>query len=274
MSSGFTFGAKFQNGRRRRSFIDFFIKSIGTKQEMTAYTPFHTQSVNSSKKKAFNCFVVMVMSVISCSGTTIIRSPQSCRRLGRNTGWWGNVWGTYSASRFKKTFRVSRTTFIYILNRIKGQLERKTLAEDPIAPERRLALCLYRLGRGDYYYTIAEMVGLGVSTICSIVQEVCRALVENLWTDTISALMPKSEEEFREKILDMEEMWQFPCCLSAIDGCHIPIKCPPGGQEASKEYHNFKNCGFDVFSRFTLQIYLGQLWIPRELARLYNISVN
>ena len=85
------------------------------------------------------------------------------------------------------------------------------------------------------------MVGLGVSTICSIVQEVCRALVENLWTDTISALMPKSEEEFREKILDMEEMWQFPCCWSAIDGCHNPIKCLAGGQEASKEYHNFKN---------------------------------
>ena len=39
----------------------------------------------------------------------------------------------------------------------------------------------------------------------------------------------------------MEEMWQFPCCLSAIDGCHIPLKCPPGGLESCKEYHNFKN---------------------------------
>ena len=183
------------------------------------------------------CFVVMVMSVISCSGTTIIRNPRSCRRLGRNSGWWGNVWGTYSASRFKKTFRVSRTTFIYILNRIKGQLERKTLAEDPIAPELRLALCLYRLGRGDLLLHNCRNGGTRCIYYCSIVQEVCRALVENLWTDTISALMLKLEEQFREKILDMEEMWQFPCCWSAIDGCHIPIKCPPGGQEASKEYH-------------------------------------
>ncbi|XP_066028735.1 uncharacterized protein [Pocillopora verrucosa] len=39
----------------------------------------------------------------------------------------------------------------------------------------------------------------------------------------------------------MEQMWQFPCCWSAIDGCHISIKCPPGGLESSKEYHNFKN---------------------------------
>ena len=199
------------------------------------------QLVARRKRLLTVCFLVMVINVMSCCSTTIVRSPRSCRRFGRNTGWWRNVWGTYSATRFKKTFRVSRTTFIYILNRIKGQLERKTLAEDPIPPELRLALCLYRLGRGDYYYTIAEMVGLGVSTICSIVREVCRALVENFWTDAISSLMPKSEEEFREKILDMEEMWQFPCCWSALDGCHIPVKCPPGGQESSKEYHNFKN---------------------------------
>ena len=45
----------------------------------------------------------------------------------------------------------------------------------------------------------------------------------------------------KEKIMDMEEIWQFPCCWSAVDGCHISIKCPDGGAEAAKEYHNFKN---------------------------------
>ena len=53
--------------------------------------------------------------------------------------------------------------------------------------------------------------------------------------------MPKSDEDFKEKILDMEELWQFPFSWGAVDGCHIPIKCPPGGNEACKEYHNFKN---------------------------------
>ena len=86
--------------------------------------------------------------------------------------WWGKVWGTYAEARFKNTFRVSRTTFVYILNRIKHQLERKTIAEDPIKPDLRLGLRIYRLGIGDYYYTIAEMVGLGVFTGFFIVQEV------------------------------------------------------------------------------------------------------
>ena len=44
----------------------------------------------------------------------------------------------------------------------------------------------------------------------------------------------------------MEEAWQFPCCWSAVDECHIPIKClppppPPFWLESCKEYHNFIN---------------------------------
>ena len=104
-----------------------------------------------------------------------------------------------------------------------------------------LGLCLYLLGQGNHYYTIAEMVGLGLSAVSSIVQEVCQALVEQLWTDTISRHMPKPQEKFRKKILDMEEFWQFPCCWDAVDGYHIHIKCPPGGQEESNKYHHFKN---------------------------------
>lgn len=109
-----------------------------------------------------------------------------------------------------------------------------------MSPECRLAICLYRLSRGDYYYTIAEMTGLGVSTVCTICKEVTRAIIENMWVDSMSKHMPKSEEDSEKKILDMEEIWQFPYCWAAIDGCHIPIKCPAGGLKSCKEYHNFK----------------------------------
>ena len=67
------------------------------------------------------------------------------------------------------------------------------------------------------------------------------AIVNNLWEEHVSRHFPKDEGQFKEKILDMEERWQFPCCWAAVDGCHIPIKCPDGGLAASKEFHNFKN---------------------------------
>ena len=159
----------------------------------------------------------------------------------KNTGWWEKVWQTYSDIRFKKTFRVTRRTFLFILQRIRPKLQKQDVTEEPISPEERLGICLYRLGRGDYYYTIAEMVGRGLSTVNSIVHEVSKVLVQYLWQETILSHMPQCREELEEKIVDMEEFWQFPCTWAALDGCHIPMKCPPGGLSACKEYHNFKN---------------------------------
>ena len=50
-------------------------------------------------------------------------SSRSCR-LSRNSGWWDVVWATYSEGRFKKTFRVTKKTFDYILRRIRADIEK------------------------------------------------------------------------------------------------------------------------------------------------------
>ena len=121
--------------------------------------------------------------------------PRSCRRLRRNiTGWFEFIQDTYSDRRFKKTFRVSKATFQYILSHIGYDLEKETVTEIPISAEFRLAICLYRLGRGNYHYTIAEMAGIGLSTF--------------LLTTLTS---------------------QRKCSIWKNCGCHIPIKCPAGG---------------------------------------------
>ncbi len=85
-------------------------------------------------------------------------------------------------------------------------------------------------------YTISEMAGLGHSTVMAIVNEVTSAIVSCLWKECVSVHMPKTKNKFKEKILD-----KFPFSWSAVDGCHIPMRCQPGGANARKEYHNFKN---------------------------------
>lgn len=146
----------------------------------------------------------------------------------------------YSESRFKQTFRVSKGTFDYILEKIRPDLQRMTVAEEPISPGCRLEICLYRLGRGDYPYTVAEMTGLGESTVRVVVREVCESLIKRLWLESVTQFFPKTSEQLEEKILDTEQLWQFPC-WGAVDGCHLSICCPRGGQQSQKEYHNFKN---------------------------------
>ena len=38
--------------------------------------------------------------------------------------------------------------------------------------------------------------------------------------------MPTCETEYLGEVHGMQELWQFPCAWAAVDGCHIPIKCP------------------------------------------------
>ena len=85
------------------------------------------------------------------------------------------------------------------------------------------------------------MTGVGESTVICIVNEVSQAIVENLWTKFVSNLFPKNQGDFSNMMGEMDSEWQFPFTFSAIDGSHLLMKCPPGGPEAMKQYHNFKN---------------------------------
>ena len=105
----------------------------------------------------------------------------------------------------------------------------------------RLAICIYKLTRGDYNYNIAEIAGVAESTVCQIIIDVCKAIAEKLWEESVESHFPESKEEFQEFMITMGSEWQFPYAFCAIDGSHLPIKCPDGGAESMKQYFNFKN---------------------------------
>ena len=176
----------------------------------------------------FSSLVVLIHN--SCSEPVVRQS----RRYPRMQGWWAMVWTSYSDKRFKENFRVTKATFLYILRTIQDDLTKETVAENPVPPPVQLAVCLYRLGRGDYLHTIGELVGLGKSTVCGIVKEVSEAIVSHLWQKIVACHVPKNLENLKETITDFEQQWQFPCCFGAVDGCHLPIKCPNGGLEVLK----------------------------------------
>ena len=85
------------------------------------------------------------------------------------------------------------------------------------------------------------MVDLAESTVNQIVVEVSKAIVEELWSEAVDRHFPKSDEDFKEKLLDMDAVCQFPYAFSGIDGSHLPIKCPSGGQEVRKQSYNIKH---------------------------------
>ena len=142
---------------------------------------FLTNAVATRRRLTILSSCVIALLMLSRNPTTTV--SRSCKRLQRNHGWWETVWSTYSNKMFKQTFRLSKATFQFILNKISHDLQRQVVTEDPISPECRLGICLYKLGRGDYYYTISQMSGFGVSTVSTIVQEVCQAIINNMWAE-------------------------------------------------------------------------------------------
>ena len=111
------------------------------------------------------------------------RKKRLCRRFTRNRGWWDTVKNSYNEEIFKEMFRMSRGTFYYILGKIEPVIVKEHNVEAPIPPDMRLAIYIYKLTRGDYNYTIAEMAGVAKSTVCQIIIDVCKAIAEMLWEE-------------------------------------------------------------------------------------------
>ena len=88
------------------------------------------------------------------------------------SGWDDNEW--------KRNFRISRPTFLYLCNQLRVKLQRTHRTRVPIAVETKVAIALWRLGTNVEYRTISHLLGVGISTACCIVYKVCQEIVHCL----------------------------------------------------------------------------------------------
>ena len=121
---------------------------------------------------------------------------RSCRRHYRNVGWWNTVNTLYNEERFKQAFRISRNTFHYILQKVGTAILKEDAGVGSISPDKRLAITLYKLGRGDYNYTIGEMTGYAESTLSCLIKEVCQAIVKILWEEMLQSCFQNAKRTF------------------------------------------------------------------------------
>ena len=123
--------APYSKLKRKLLLVNFLQDSRKRRMELQQKIPFLLEARRMLLLRVFLVTTLLISSV----------SVRSCRRLPRNNGWFDHVWNTYSDTRFKKTFRVSKATFNFILGRIEHDLQRDTVAEEPIPPAFRLAVC-------------------------------------------------------------------------------------------------------------------------------------
>ncbi|KAI5693506.1 hypothetical protein M8J75_000389 [Diaphorina citri] len=131
---------------------------------------------------------------------------------------------------------MSRNCFHYILNKIAEDLTKQnTTFREAITPQEKLAVTLRFLATGDSYRTIAFNYRLGHSTVQTIVQDVCIAIIANLKAESLPT---PTKEKWKEIANEFWNLWNFPHCLGALDGKHIKIVAPAN---SGSNYFNYKH---------------------------------
>ncbi|XP_077175217.1 uncharacterized protein LOC143828948 [Paroedura picta] len=163
-----------------------------------------------------------------------VRFPRQFWVDERSSDWWENfVWTRWDDDHWIANFRMSRGTFFELVEALRGRMERQvTGMRRPVPVEKRVAAALWYLATPQYFRTVAQQFGLGVTTVGDILKEFCLAMEAELFSKVVCL------GDRLGASMDGFARLGFPHCFAAVDGSHIPIRAPGG---SIKEYGNRKD---------------------------------
>ena len=137
---------------------------------------------------------------------------------------------------FKNFLRIPPELFHEMVERVGPLIQKNdTFWRKALDPGLRLAITLRYLATGDSYKTLQYGFRVAVNTICNIIPDTCRAIIEVYMEECIkSPMTPAAWEEVAE---GFARRWNFHNCLGAVDGKHVAIRCPGN---SGTFYYNYK----------------------------------
>ncbi|CAN8028555.1 unnamed protein product [Ixodes persulcatus] len=165
------------------------------------------------------------------------RIPRSIQAFRRNERWFEDTLPHLPEHFFKQSFRVKPVTFRYLVDLCRPHMEREvTNMRSTIPVEKRVGAALYKSCSSAEDRTIANLFGLGRSTVNENYREFCRVVVSVLEQDWLKMV---SAAELPDHIREFQAALEFPQGIGALDGCHFPISPP---KVNASDYHNYKGC--------------------------------
>ncbi|KAK3573530.1 hypothetical protein QTP86_026997 [Hemibagrus guttatus] len=151
---------------------------------------------------------------------------------------WSNVLANFDDEQWVDHFRMSRSTFEFLLGLVETKLRRKsTRWRKALEPRRRLAIVLWWYATPSEYRTISCLFGVGLSTVCTLVRQVTSALN----TVILKQFITLPEGEILQNTLRGFAGRGYPMCAGAINVTHIPISSPrenPAAYFNNKKWHS------------------------------------
>lgn len=105
----------------------------------------------------------------------------------RSEDWWENfVTCVWSDERWLLNFRMTRETFMEIVEALRPRMERRaTIMRRAILVEKCVAVAIWYLATNVTYRDLQELFGIGISTICEIVIQFCHAVEADLFRKVV-----------------------------------------------------------------------------------------
>ena len=94
---------------------------------------------------------------------------------------------------------------------------------EPIPVLLRVAVAVYFLCCSAEYRTMSNLFGVGLSTVCTLIHEVCEVISLHLLSQWIQFLSVQEIPKIMNGFLDHSPV---PQVIGAIDGCHANITQP------------------------------------------------
>ncbi|XP_031328864.1 putative nuclease HARBI1 [Photinus pyralis] len=147
---------------------------------------------------------------------------------------YADVVGRYADNEFKSHFRMSKSTFEYLVNIIRGDLIRKVNGCPTIPAEKQLMIALWKMATSDSYRSVCDRFNVGKATGLRAVRRVTYSLHKRAarWIQ-----WPVGDRAITV-MQQFEASSGFPRVIGAIDGTHIRIDAP---QENAPDYVNRKH---------------------------------
>lgn len=151
---------------------------------------------------------------------------------------WSNVLANFDYEQWMDHFRMSRSTFEFLLGLVEAKLRRKsTRWGKALEPRRRLAVVLWWYATPSEYRTISCLFGVGLSTVCTLVRQVTCVLNTSL----LRRFICLPEGEILQHTLRGFAGRGYPMCAGALAVTHIPIMAPresPAAHYNKKKWHS------------------------------------
>ncbi|XP_035220975.1 protein ANTAGONIST OF LIKE HETEROCHROMATIN PROTEIN 1-like [Stegodyphus dumicola] len=135
---------------------------------------------------------------------------------------------------FFNFFRMTPQKFDELLSVVGPRITMKaTSFRNPISAQERLAITIRFLASGDSMTNISYLFRVGKPTVSKIVRQVCDAIWVNL---SPVVLKPPTTEKWRKIATIINNEWEFPNCIGAVDGKHIVMQAPNSSGSAFFNY--------------------------------------